>query len=204
MWAKYDTIFEPLRVNPMAMRALGDDSIHAAFSEVVTLKTICDPPIAYIEGFILDQTITNYPSQHCVGGDGGGYYPTEIDASYNTDSDSYTAGDDGYPLGDLNWWPELKARWENGDILGAGKHPVTQLVSIYPNPATDRLIIKTEAQGEMKIDLYNILGKKMQSFIFNGTGTEVNVSQFPGGLYLYNVSNSRGQKLQSEKLMISK
>jgi hypothetical protein len=204
MWAKYDTIFEPLKVNPMAMRALGADSIHAAFSEVVTLKTICDPPIAYIEGFILDQTTTAYPSQHCLGGDGGGYFPDEIDASYNTDSESYTAGDDGYPLGDLNWWPELKAKWENGETLGQARNLVTELVKVYPNPANDRLFISTEFKSSLRLSLYNILGEEVHNHTFNNGFMEADVSFLKQGFYLYRISEPNGNLIQSGKVLINK
>ena len=202
MWAKYDTIFEPLKVNPMAMRALGDDSIHAAFSEVITFKTVCDPQFAYIEGFILDQSTTEYPSQHCLGGDGGGYFPDQIDASYNTDSESYTAGDDGYPLGDLNWWPELKIKWENGEELGEARHMLTKLVKVYPNPASDQLFVSTDYKSELRMSLYSILGKEVQSTVFNGGYLNTDVSSLTKGVYFYRVSEINGKLIQSGKVLI--
>ncbi len=40
-----------------------------------------------------------------------GIYP--FDLAYSTSSQSYTAGEGGFPLGDLNWYPAKKAEWEN-------------------------------------------------------------------------------------------
>ncbi len=205
MWAKYDTIYEPLRVNPMAMRALGPDSIHAAFSEVISFTTACPPPIAYIEAAILDATLTEYPSQHCKGGEGEtGFFPTEMDCSYETSSASYTAADDGYPLGDLNWFPEMKAKWENGETVNVFNNRVTDLFKVYPNPAKDKLFISNGDQSNVHIVLYDVLGKEVQSLVSNGGDIEVNVSKLPKGMYIYRIDNTNGQVLQSGKVLITK
>ncbi|MCF8381539.1 MAG: T9SS type A sorting domain-containing protein [Bacteroidales bacterium] len=204
MWAKYDTIYEPLRVNPMAMRALGPDSINAAFSEVIHFTTACGPPIAYIEGTIVDMTATSYPSQHCVGGDGGGYFPWEIDASYETTSVSYTAADDGYPLGDLNWWPELKTKWENGEVLEVKQNKFYQQVEVYPNPVTDILYIRTESMDNLNISFYDILGKELHTASFKSGSIEIDARQFPKGFCLYRITNDNNKMVQTGKILISR
>jgi len=42
------------------------------------------------------------------------FYRDTLDASYPISSVAYTGADGGYPVGDLNWYPELKAKWEQG------------------------------------------------------------------------------------------
>jgi len=45
------------------------------------------------------------------------FYRDTLDASYSTSSAAYTGAQMGYPAGDLNWYPELKAQWEQGAPL---------------------------------------------------------------------------------------
>lgn len=44
------------------------------------------------------------------------YYRDTLNASYSTSSEVYTGGENGYPAGDLNWFPDKKAQWEAGII----------------------------------------------------------------------------------------
>ena len=45
----------------------------------------------------------------------GSYTVAQLrDFSYSDEHDSYTAAELGYPVGDLNWFPELKETWEQG------------------------------------------------------------------------------------------
>jgi len=39
------------------------------------------------------------------------YYDDTLDCSYATSSQAYNAGANGYPVGDLNWFPAKKAAW---------------------------------------------------------------------------------------------
>ncbi|MFZ1289552.1 MAG: sugar-binding protein, partial [Melioribacteraceae bacterium] len=41
------------------------------------------------------------------------FWLTELDASYSTASPAYVGAEDGFPVGDLNWFPDQKAEWEN-------------------------------------------------------------------------------------------
>jgi hypothetical protein len=54
--------------------------------------------------------------------------------------------------------------------------------SIYPNPATDMLNIATTS-GIQSADIFNILGKKVKSFISNNSGS-FNVADLSSGVYL--------------------
>ncbi|MDZ7292813.1 MAG: hypothetical protein ONB44_23815, partial [candidate division KSB1 bacterium] len=42
------------------------------------------------------------------------FYRDTLDASYSTASVAYTGAQDGFPVGDLNWFPDKKAQWEQG------------------------------------------------------------------------------------------
>lgn len=202
LWAKYDTIFEPLRVSPKAMRALGADSVNAAFSEVVTLGNICDAPTEYIEAIFLDRSATVFPSQLCVG-TAGGLFPEDVDASYETSSVSYTAADGGLPLGDLNWFPEKKAIWlENPNV--SVKIIGDKNISVYPNPAQDNIYFSTGKVMDVRVDLVNILGKNISSLESNDGNIEMNVSALENGLYIYRISDSNKNVIKAGKILISK
>ncbi len=81
----------------------------------------------------------------------GSYYDTDgnalydlrttanIDMAYNTNATSYTAADGGFPLGDLNWFPDKKAEWEVWltaiEDVDEGQVPNKfSLNQNYPNP----------------------------------------------------------------------
>jgi len=42
------------------------------------------------------------------------FYRDSLDASYSTTSAAYHGGWQGYPAGDLNWFPGMKSQWEGG------------------------------------------------------------------------------------------
>ncbi|MCU0646292.1 MAG: hypothetical protein MUC94_18805, partial [bacterium] len=45
------------------------------------------------------------------------FYRDTLDATYSIASVAYTGAEKGYPAGDLNWYPDLKTKWENGEVL---------------------------------------------------------------------------------------
>ena len=66
-------------------------------------------------------------------------------------------------------------------------------VSMYPNPASDRLNIS--AQGTIKsAAIYNLLGKKVMSLEINKNSESINVSGLASGMYLikYSLDNAIG------------
>jgi hypothetical protein len=42
------------------------------------------------------------------------FYRDTLDASYAASSDAYTGAEMGFPAGDLNWFPDMKALWSQG------------------------------------------------------------------------------------------
>lgn len=210
LWAKYDTITEPRKVNPKIMRALGADSVNAAFSEVVTFNAICDAPLDYIDSIFFNIEAGTFPNQLCLGGStNGGLFPFQVDASYDTTSTSYTAADGNFPLGDLNWFPKLKELFDAGDsvtITGIEYISVisSELVKVYPNPVSDILTIITDSEEVLKFEMYNLLGAKLQSISFNSGKIDVNMNGFENGSYFYRISDSKNRLIKTGKLVIIK
>jgi hypothetical protein len=63
------------------------------------------------------------------------YYRDTLDASYSSSSQAYTGAQDRYPAGDLNWFPDLKTRWENGEVI-VDEDVIVQLVPYNGTPET--------------------------------------------------------------------
>ena len=106
-------------------------------------------------------------------------WPILSDLTY-TNADLLQAGLKGYPMGDLNWYPEEKSNWEaTGEsatlwaALKSGTLPTgierneiqnTQL-SVYPNPTTNTMNVQFELTGgsNVELNIYNLIGMKVMS-----------------------------------------
>ena len=94
------------------------------------------------------------------------------DLTYSTSSVSYTAAEGGFPLGDLNWYPDKKAEWEDF-ISGFESEPSTQvpanfeLSQNYPNPfnPTTEIEFRLRKAGQVKLAVYNTLGQKVVTLV---------------------------------------
>ena len=93
--------------------------------------------------------------------------------AYNDDATSYRAAERGYPVGDLNFFPELKVMWEAGDDapVSISEDPGTiakefRLVGSYPNPfnPTTNVVYELATPVEVTMEVYNVLGQKMQTW----------------------------------------
>lgn len=54
---------------------------------------------------------------------------------------------------------------------------------LYPNPATNKIILETGYNTTKSFSIINSLGKTVMSFESNGTETEVDISSLPPGVY---------------------
>ena len=79
-------------------------------------------------------------------------------------------------------------------------------VEIYPNPAQDQLTIKTKSPGTIdKIELFDILGKKLMTRSINATHTEntISLNNFTNGLYIMKIYHE-DRVLDIKKVLIDK
>lgn len=53
---------------------------------------------------------------------------------------------------------------------------------IYPNPANNLLNIKTDAQFD-KVDIADLMGRIVQSFVISNSIEKIDISSMPAGLY---------------------
>jgi len=90
--------------------------------------------------------------------------------AYNQDSQSFMHAENNYPVGNLNFFPELRERWGAGEVITRAEEPVEQagsfrLVGNYPNPfnPTTNIVFELGTASEVTLGIYNILGQQVQS-----------------------------------------
>jgi hypothetical protein len=129
----------------------------------------------------------------------------------------WAAGDDGYPLGDLNWFgPEVVAAWENGD-----QSPVvieTDIKNIkssdlnlknFPNPfsSSTKITYNLPVQGRVILKVFNTSGAEVNTLIDANQSAgyhELNLSgaNLSNGLYYYRIQV--GEFSQVQKMSVIK
>ncbi|MEX0719472.1 MAG: T9SS type A sorting domain-containing protein [Balneolaceae bacterium] len=139
------------------------------------------------------------------------YYVNDFDASYSEDSDAYTGAEDGFPAGDLNWFPEQKEEWMPTSIELPGETPKEFAIKQnYPNPFNPTTTIGYEIAkaSNVQIDVYDILGQKIATLVNNerhqaGNYTvNFNASNLSSGVYFYTLK--AGDIVQSKKMTLIK
>ncbi|MDA3823884.1 MAG: T9SS type A sorting domain-containing protein [Bacteroidales bacterium] len=72
-------------------------------------------------------------------------------------------------------------------------------VNVYPNPARSYINIEG-MEGDYKIDIYDILGKKIKSHSHRGGNEQLDLTGFPEGLYMLVLND--GEKLINKKIQV--
>jgi Secretion system C-terminal sorting domain len=147
---------------------------------------------------------------------GGQVWPLAEDLSY-TNATLQTAGMNGFPLGDLRWWPTEYAQWEaqaDGERdriftwLNTGNDPASDVTEVggtlpseytlgqnYPNPfnPTTEIEYSIPKAGYVSLKVYDNLGQRVAT-IFDGDQKAGNyVATFDGtglssGVYFYTLN----------------
>ncbi len=129
----------------------------------------------------------------------------DMDMSYNTDAISYTAGTDGLPLGDLNWWPGLNPVVEEPTFKAA----VFELSQNYPNPfnPTTQISYILNKNGKVNLTIYNMLGETVKTLVNESQvagrySYTVDASDLSSGIYFYTLST--GNQVVTKKMTLLK
>jgi len=83
-----------------------------------------------------------------------------------------------------------------------------KLFRVYPNPATNSIIVETnfiEKKPNINFSIYNILGKQIfeHKFIDQTTRLQINITNLPNGIYFYELRNNHN-KIEQGKILIIK
>ena len=142
-------------------------------------------------------------------------WPPQFDFSYDTDSPCYTAGEGGFPLGDLNWFPEKKAEWESY-LTSVEDNSVAQPVHFslqqnYPNPfnPTTTIDFTLKSNSHVSLEIYNLLGQKVKTLLdkpmtagkhsVNWNALGDNEVQLSSGIFYYRLTS---ENISETKKMI--
>lgn len=89
------------------------------------------------------------------------------------------------------------------DNSGVNPRIVTDLVRIYPNPASGILNVqgKKEMRKPLKAQLYDIRGKLMNETISYMNKFSIDISSFPAGIYIFKLYNTYDVEMQIEKII---
>jgi hypothetical protein len=72
---------------------------------------------------------------------------------------------------------------------GINKNYMTNLVTIYPNPSSEKINIECPEFGDISVSLYNLVGRRLLHHEFKGTREEIDISYLPSGIYIIKVSD---------------
>jgi len=107
-----------------------------------------------------------------------------------------TAGHDGFPVGDLNWFPAAKAAWLLTDVKLNEDAPLPEKFELsqnYPNPfnPATNITYALNQSGKVSLKVYNITGQLVET-VLDGVDQErgsytvdVNMSNHASGVYYY-------------------
>jgi hypothetical protein len=74
--------------------------------------------------------------------------------------------------------------------------------TVYPNPTSDFVHITNAGNTALTAELFNINGIKMGEYIINNGVNQIDVRNFPAGMYLARVSEN-GKKMYAAKFNVS-
>lgn len=133
--------------------------------------------------------------------------------SYNTDSDSYMHAEDGYPVGSLVYFPDLREKWGNGEVITSAEATVEnpesfRVVGNYPNPFNPSTTIVFELGGpsDVTLEIFNILGQQVESLrlgALTGGSHEVSfdAANLTSGTYMVRMHSAAGVNIHFMTLL---
>jgi hypothetical protein len=85
--------------------------------------------------------------------------------------------------------------------LGTEKHPLSAMVSVYPNPATEAVVFETVNRSTGLISITDIYGRHVAEVMVTGEKTVWNTKGFQAGVYLYKMNAAK--QVASGKIILS-
>ncbi|MCC5927349.1 MAG: T9SS type A sorting domain-containing protein [Bacteroidetes bacterium] len=121
-----------------------------------------------------EDLIANPDDRYFFFGDGDPIDPTGPtagwfrDLGFNSDSQSFQHAENGYPVGNLNYYPELRQKWGDGEVLvsveRAEEVPADfRLVGNFPNPfnPTTNIVFELGTPDNVTMEVFNVVGQRV-------------------------------------------
>ncbi len=142
------------------------------------------------------------------------YFHDTLDCAYPTGSPAYTAATGGYPVGDLNWFPDRYTAWKNDPAVSVG--PAGDLVPLdyaleqnYPNPfnPATRIAFAVPQASRVRMEVYDLVGRKIATLIdgdldAGAHAVEFDAARFSSGVYFYTLVTP--DRVMTRKMMLLK
>ncbi len=210
IWAKYkDSTKAPGIYTATINRAIGADSAKAFMVEELKFTKEPDDIVAFTDaGLGTPNSLTLPENWWNVYQD-----PKDtksINGAYPTTSKSYTAGDKGLPLGDLNWFPDKKKIFTGIEKFESGTIPTSiELSQNYPNPFNPVTNINYTITKQMKVSLsiFDVLGREVATLVNQVQepgryNVDFDASKLSSGVYIYQLLTPN--TVVSKKMMLLK
>ena len=81
------------------------------------------------------------------------------------------------------------------NLVGIARNTSIAAVSIYPNPAKDLITIKGKESEQYTLKIFDVTGRKIEQRAMTSEAT-LSVAGFDNGLYLFEISNANGSKVE--------
>ena len=145
-------------------------------------------------------------------------WPLPMDFSYSTTSAAYTHASGGFPVGNLNVFPDKKAEWLaqlSTDTEGSTLNPTEFTLSQnYPNPfnPSTEISFTLYQSDNVELSIYNMLGQKVRTLTNEIKNAGTHTLKWNGldemgqsvstGIYLYRLTS--GTKSITKKMALMK
>ncbi len=145
-------------------------------------------------------------------------WPLPMDFSYATTSAAYTHASGGFPVGNLNVFPDKKAEWLaqlSTDTEGSTLNPTEFTLSQnYPNPfnPSTEISFTLYQSDNVELSIYNMLGQKVRTLTNEIKNAGAHTLKWNGldemgqsvstGIYLYRLTS--GTKSITKKMALMK
>ncbi len=142
-------------------------------------------------------------------------WPLELDLTYTNEA-VLTAAQGNFPAGDLNWYPDKKAEWEewikNPDgVENIGNKIPSEyiLAQNYPNPfnPTTEISFSIPVFGNTTLAIYNVLGQKVATLVNKELSAgsykyKFDAGNLTSGIYFYKLQSNDFSEVR--KMMLVK
>jgi hypothetical protein len=93
-------------------------------------------------------------------------------------------------------------RLKSAKVSDAIENPIIKnTIKVYPTMVSKNLTIQLAKSEDLKVEISNILGVKIESVFLRSGNTNIDVTSLKSGLYFVNVLNSKSYLIGSQKIL---
>lgn len=145
------------------------------FEEGVVFTDRPDAPLAWLEAILDDPSATDPPppfdknDEAMNDPENAADLAQWRDLSYPTTALSYTSAANGFPVGDLNWFPDKREEFEGVLTSSEDDGQIAEIpdefeiIGNFPNPfnPTTNINFELASPGNVAMDVFNVVGQKV-------------------------------------------